>query len=267
MVANKRSEEQSWEEAGYSNNFVFRLTMDDEPLCKELLERLLEIKIDKIEIRQQEKDVETGKTVHGVRLDIYIKDSNGNIYDVEMQSGEYSSEYFAKRTRYYQSMLDQELLKKNISYRKLKRTVIIFICTFDPLGYNLSKYTLKTSCAELPAVPFKDGSTKIFFNAVGNGIGLTKKQKIFLDYVANGIVKDDFTNRLKERIDFVKQDEEKKVEYMTWQQEQIEQQEIGKEIGKIESIRKLLKAGIVDLLTLKNSGLYTPEELKAIAAT
>ncbi|MCI7477890.1 MAG: Rpn family recombination-promoting nuclease/putative transposase, partial [Selenomonadales bacterium] len=127
MGTNKPSEEQTWEEAGYSNNYVFKMTMDDEDLCKELLECLLNLKISKIVIKQHEKEIETSKESHGVRLDIHIVDFDGIIYDIEMQTGEYSADYFAKRARYYQSMLDQDVLKKGNSYTKLKRTIVIFI--------------------------------------------------------------------------------------------------------------------------------------------
>lgn len=244
MGTNKPSEEQTWEEAGYSNNYVFKMTMDDEDLCKELLECLLNLKISKIVIKQHEKEIETSKESHGVRLDIHIVDFDGIIYDIEMQTGEYSADYFAKRARYYQSMLDQDVLKKGNSYTKLKRTIVIFICTFDPFEYNLSKYTLKTTCMELPAIPINDEAVKIFFNAVGNNIGLTNKQKAFLNYVANNVVSDDFTKKIAQRVNDVKKDSQKRVEYMKWQQEQIELRERAKLEERTKLILGMIKEGL-----------------------
>lgn len=36
--------------------------------------------------------------------------------------------------------------------------------------------------------------------------------------------------------------------------------------GKIEEVKKLIKAGLTTLADIENSGLYTSDELKAIAA-
>lgn len=42
--------------------------------------------------------------------------------------------------------------------------------------------------------------------------------------------------------------------------------EISKEEGRIEEVKKLIKAGITNLATIKASGIYTPNEIAAIAA-
>ena len=65
--------------------------------------------------------------------------------------------------------------------------------------------------------------------------------KAFLDYVDGKGVQDEFTAKLDNRVKFVKMDSGKKAEFMTWQQELIEQQEIGKEKAELDSIIKLLK--------------------------
>lgn len=36
--------------------------------------------------------------------------------------------------------------------------------------------------------------------------------------------------------------------------------------GKIEEVKRLIKAGITTLAVIKESGLYTPEEIAAISA-
>ena len=66
-------------------------------------------------------------------------------------------------------------------------------------------------------------------------------QKAFLDYVDGKGVQDEFTAKLDNRVKFVKMDSGKKAEFMTWQQELIEQQEIGKEKAELDSIIKRLK--------------------------
>ena len=137
--------------------------------------------------------------------------------------------------------MDGDLLAKGKSYRYLKNTIIIFICTFDPFDLNLSKYTLVTKCLEAPEMPVNNRTMTIFFNTKGDRKGLTERQKAFLDYVDGKGVQDEFTAKLDERVKFVKMDSGKKAEFMTWQQELIEQQEIGKEKAELDSIIKLLK--------------------------
>ena len=39
-----------------------------------------------------------------------------------------------KRTRYYQGMIDLNILEKGENYKSLKKSFVIFICTFDLFG-------------------------------------------------------------------------------------------------------------------------------------
>ena len=56
---------EKWEKATIANNFIFYKVMHNNPdVCKELLEILLEIKIDHIDIRQEEEvQIDYGKKV------------------------------------------------------------------------------------------------------------------------------------------------------------------------------------------------------------
>ena len=146
----------SWEDAGISNNFIFRLAMDDTDICQEQLEILLGTKVAKIDFKEHEKEYEHDK------------------------------------------------------FQKGKRE------------------------------------------------GLTPQQIAFLDYVDGKGASDEFTKKLDERVQFVKMDSGKKADFMTWQQELIEQQEIGKEIGKFESTIKSIKK------MMQNLQLTADEAMKAL---
>ena len=52
-------------------------------------------------------------------------------------------ENLQKRTRYYQGLIDIDLIDKGAAYDKLNPTYIIFICTFDPYGRNRNMYTFR----------------------------------------------------------------------------------------------------------------------------
>lgn len=98
--------------ATISNNFMFRLVMEKPELCRQLLERILDTQISKIVYPEAEKSLEAQLTSKGIRLDIYVTLEDGTVIDVEMQAADSTKDTLAKRTRYYQSILDNDALKK-----------------------------------------------------------------------------------------------------------------------------------------------------------
>ena len=57
-------------------------------------------------------------------LDVWVTDSTGNVYDVEMQST--NKQDLAKRLRYYQSVIDISSLEKGGHYTDLPDSFILF---------------------------------------------------------------------------------------------------------------------------------------------
>ena len=112
------------DELVFSDDFMFGAVMMDSDICKGVLERLLQIKIDHIEYPELQKSISPFYTKKGVRLDVYVADSD-KVFDVECQS--YKIENIGKRTRYYQSMLDIDSLMKGADYSALKESYVIFI--------------------------------------------------------------------------------------------------------------------------------------------
>ena len=52
-------------------------------------------------------------------MDLYIEDENGTAFDVEMQTSSNTKAHPGKRTKYYQSLMDGDALKKGAFYRDL----------------------------------------------------------------------------------------------------------------------------------------------------
>ena len=65
------------------DNFMFGAVMMDEENCKGLLERVLEIPIERVEV-SREKSIVYHPEYKGVRLDVYAKDEHQSHYNVEM---------------------------------------------------------------------------------------------------------------------------------------------------------------------------------------
>ena len=160
--------QKSIEKLTFADDGMFQAVLHKPELCAELVERLLHVQIAQIRYPKLEKKIAPYFTSKGVRLDVYLKDSD-KILDIEMQSRTFSE--LGKRTRYYQSMIDIDALMKGEKYSKLKDSYILFICKRDPFkddkkrGFSMPCYTFKNVCLENSAVNLNDKALKVIYNA------------------------------------------------------------------------------------------------------
>ena len=110
---------QRLKELTIKDNFMFGAVMMDEDNCKGLLERVLELPIERVEI-SKEKSIVYHPEYKGVRLDVYAKDESQTRYNVEMQVEKKPA--LGKRSRYYQSQMDMEMLLAGEDYACLLYT-------------------------------------------------------------------------------------------------------------------------------------------------
>ena len=128
-----------------------------------------------------EKAIAPYYTSKGVRLDVYLKDSD-KVIDIECQAN--LKPALGKRTRYYQSMIDIDSLMKGEEYEKLKESYILFICKNDPFKdenekhFGLPCYTFKNICTEDDEVNLDDKTIKVIYNASAYEKENAKKMKI-----------------------------------------------------------------------------------------
>ena len=120
-----------------------------------------------------------------------------------------------KRSRYYQSMIDLQLIDKGRLYDELKRSYVIFICLFDFYGKGRHIYTFENICKEDGSISMGDEAVKIFLNAKGTLDDVSDELKAFLDYVAGKKTKDAYVERLEEAVKEAKRNREWRHEYMT----------------------------------------------------
>ena len=189
------------EELEFTDDFMFMAVMRNEDVCKELLERLLKIKIEKVEYPELQKEIRPYYESKGVRLDVYVKDSN-RIFDIEVQT--YKDQNLAKRTRVYQSMIDADNLMRGQDYLELKESFVIFITTFDPFGYEMPVYTFKNICKENKEITLQDETSKIFFNATAYKKETDIAIRKFMSYLLNKEATDDFTRKIDNLVNTIK---------------------------------------------------------------
>ena len=199
------------DELTFTDDGMFQAVLRDPEICAELIERLLHLRVNHIEYPEVEKTIAPYYTSKGVRLDVYIKDTD-KIIDVELQS--YPQEALGKRTRYYQSMIDMDSLIKGHDYSELKDSYILFICKHDPFKdenknfYGLPCYTFKNMCEEKQIVNLDDKSLKVIYNASAYEKEKDEKIKSFLHFIyTNEPGIDDFSNRLSVLVEKIKDNE------------------------------------------------------------
>lgn len=258
-------EEQLWENLKISNDFMFAKVMRNPELCKGMLERLLDIRIDHIEYPEEQKVIDIARDSKSIRLDVYLSDEKGTIYNVEIQASQ--NRNLPKRTRYYSGMIDLNAIEKGVDYSELPQNFVIFICTFDAFGRNLWRYTFENICKEEPGISLNDGTCKIFFNTKGTKGNISQETKNILKFIEDNTTEDDFTEKLAQEVKRVKENKEWQVEYMTLLMREREKYKEGvadgMAAGRAEGRAEGEIKGAVE--TYKELGLSFPETVSYIA--
>ena len=260
-----------FEELTFHDDFMFGLIMQDIGICKEALECLLDIKIDRLEYSEPQKTIVPLYTAHGIRLDVYVNDGK-KVYDVEIQNRDEKD--LGKRTRYYQGVMDTEALLKGEDYDELRESIIIFLCRFDPFKKGIPCYTVKRTCIEDRDVFIDDGAIVKIFNCTAYEKVVNESLQAFLKYVQNNRAESDFTRRIADMVEAQKELEATKKVYFTWSLHDHDVRKHGREEGiaigrsegreqaKIENARNML----ADNLPLEKIAQYTGLTIKDVQA-
>ena len=115
------------------------------------------IKISHIEYPKSQETIDIMADAKSVRLDVYVEDDKNTVYNIEMQTT--LKDNLPKRMRYYQGMIDLNILEKGENYKNLKKSFVIFICTFDLFGLGRHVYTFENRCIEDLELPLGDDTT------------------------------------------------------------------------------------------------------------
>ena len=241
----------AYEELELKDDFMFSVIMRDPKYVKPFLETILRIKIAKIEYPEVQKNIDIAAGAKGIRLDVYVEDEKHTVFNLEMQTT--TARNLPKRMRYYQGMIDLNILEKGDDYNHLKKSYVIF--TFDPFGLGRHIYTFENRCSEDTALTLNDGTVKIILNTKGTLDDVSPEMKRLLDYVDGKGVSDTFTRDLEEAVQSARQNEKWRLDYMTLQQEyrerfqegKVEGIKEGKIEGKIETLYEELHMTVVEI--------------------
>lgn len=228
------------EELEIWDDFMFGAVMSNKELCKHLLEIILQKKIRDIRYTELQKTIDLQYDAKSIRLDVYVEDDLDSVYNIEIQTTDEKN--LPKRSRFYQGMIDLNILNKGESYNKLKKSYVIFICNYDPFRKGRCFYRFENVCVDDPSLKLEDDSVKIMINPYGNDTKqFGKGFAALMDFLKNGQISDTYTESLKDEITEVKVSEEWRRRYMKLLIRDQENIEIGKELGELSTCVRQVK--------------------------
>ena len=229
-------------------DFMFGQVMRSGEICKLFLEALLGVPIQRIEFLDRQKDFTDSYEYHGIRLDVYLKDEAGTVFNVEIQAERRDG--LPKRVRYYQSGIDRGELPKGVNYVNLSDSYIIFVCNFD--YFHIGKAVgERVSFLKDTDVTYEDGSHVFFLNSRYTEPNASKPILEFLDLIRTNDVERVYETPLameaRKRMQEVRSDKELEVSYMTLAQKMLDERRMGYAEGREEGIEEGLRKAVAAL--------------------
>ena len=221
-----------YEELTFADDFMFcKILQENEDLCKELTELVLNRKIGSIVKPEAQKAIQITADGHGVRFDVYFEDDEKTVYDIEMQKSD--TKELPLRSRYYQGMIDLDYLAKGKDYKELPDSYIIFLCMFDLFKLGYHKYSFIPKCKEVENLELKDKTNRIFICSGGDKNDVSEDMKKFIDYLSGNASDSDLAARIEKKVREAIEQKFWRKEYMMLKEMMQDEYEKGVEQGKV----------------------------------
>lgn len=251
------------------DDILFTTVISNEEIARSLLEAILNITVTKITRIERESQRSEVSNLRGVRFDIYIENDK-TAYDIEIQTSDNGD--LPKRTRFYQVKNDIHMLRKGEKhFSKLKKSYIIFICTFHPFensDTNECIYTFENICLiNNKIIKLKDDAYRVFVNSECDLNKIKNNNlKAFIE-----LIKDEFhtntesplTNKILNEMDRVKRNEGWRTNYMTQKERDLDMMHKGEQEKCIQMVRGMLDNNI-NINIISSISKLSIEEIKEI---
>ena len=179
----------------------------------------INVPIKKVEFPVTKKIIDIAPDSGDIRLDACINDDQDTIYSVEMLCCK--NEELLRKTRYFQCNIDSDIICTGENCTKLKKSYIIFICTFDPFSDGRHIYTFENRCLEDLSLALGDETTEIFLSTKGEKDDVDDEIKDFLAYIENSTdacvqqTPSPLVRAIHKRVTEIKLDKDMELQYMT----------------------------------------------------
>lgn len=241
---------------GFTQDLVFGEVMKNKEFCKYMIQATIpeldEVKIINIETQKEFKGTDIDEK--GIRLDIFVKDDKGNLFDVEMQNT--NEHNLGKRMRYYQSRIDTFALDSGSTYNNLKRSYIVFLCMFDYFNQGKASYSFHEYEDSNKNLRLDTASTKIIINGTAATAPQNSKLLSIIKLMqGNFDSSNKYIQYAEEKINQINNDPKKRRAIMEYETKLLEREQKGIQQGVMDTLN-LSK----EIKKLKLKGL-TPEKI------
>ena len=218
VAASRRQQEvlnRKWEEAGIGNDYIFSCVMRDEGLFLQLMQRIFpELKLSKVMRHSSQMTFLSPMGSKSVRFGVY-SEIDGRVFDVEMQLESRGNE--PKRTRYYQCMMDEQMLHSGEDYAELPDSYVVMISPRDLFHQKRHIYRFRNYEQTDRNLELQDGTTKVFLNTHGVGDDVLPELKNFLNLINGEAPADEFCAEVDQRVQEAKLDAETRRNFMDFE--------------------------------------------------
>lgn len=258
------------QELTLKDNFMFGAVMADEDMCRQFLEMVLDFPIERVKVSKEHSLIYHPEH-KGVRFDVYARDENHTHYNVEMQVNRDAN--LPRRSRYYHSQIDMELLLSGVSYSELPNSYVIFICDYDPCKKEKYKYTFRNYCEEEASLALKDGNCTICLNTRGkNDREVPESLVKFLRYVRADLDEstenfdDEFVKRIQKTVKTIKESREMEERYMLLRELLKTERNEGMAEGKLKGKLEILLENLGELPSDLSSRIDSETDISILEA-
>lgn len=246
MAAKKRAQrrEINLDEMEITDDFMFGTVFRDVDLCRELVETLLGIELESAELVERQEHLDAGPLSRAGIVDIMVRDTAGNVFDVEMQN--YKEDDIAFRARRYLSLMDLITLDRGKEFGEARGAVVVFICTYDPFDRGWKRYNFPRASTQ-DGMPLGDLTDVVFVNVQGSRGEYGAKFDAFLDYLRDhNNVESDYVRKVDNAVRQWRNDPMWRRNRVLWSEKYRndyaratrEGREEGREEGRVEGARR-----------------------------
>ncbi len=181
-----------------------------------------------------------------------------------------------RRTRYYQSIIDEQSLQTGMLYRDLPDSYVVMFAPFDLFGKGRHFYRFRYREERDGGLELRDGTMKVFINSNGTVDDINEDLKAFLHLMNGGEPQDAFCRKVQESVEKARMNPEVRRGFMDWEmQKKMEQAvyydlgvEKGREEGQAQGMSKMLISLVQDRIVPLSEAAkrlhMTEEEFRAL---
>ena len=148
-----------------------------------------------------------------------------------------------KRTRYYQCLMDEQVLHKGEDYAKLPDSYVVMISPQDLFHQGRHIYRFRNYEQADRNLELQDGTTKVFLNTNGTSNDILPELKNFLSLINGDEPADEFCKEVEKEVLEAKQDAETRRNFMDFEYMKMLAEIDAREKGLSEGREQGLKEG------------------------